>query len=160
VQDAFALTLRRDFESLHAGLSYLLERYGTVNATAARRLAAIVEGTRMEHVELKAATIAVSDQGSFEAVISTGAADRERDIVDPAGMVRALHRWTRTGKLIPLAWHHSTDPEDQIGHIDPSSAAAVNDEVVVSGWVDQTTRRGAEAWRLVSPGRSASHSGT
>jgi HK97 family phage prohead protease len=151
VQDAFELTLQRDFERLHVGLSCLLERHGTLDAVTARRIKAIAEGTEMEHLTFKAVTT-TTEQGEFEAVISTATVDRERDIVDPAGMVRALHKWTRTGKLIPLAWHHSTAAEDQIGHVDPASAREVDGEVVVKGWVDQSTDRGAEAWRLVKSG--------
>jgi HK97 family phage prohead protease len=105
----------------------------------------------MKHLLLKATTVA-TDQGTFEAVISTATIDREKDIVDPDGMVRALHKWMPTGKQIPLAWNHSTAAEDIIGTIDPASAKAVNGEVVVTGWIDQSTPRGAEAWRLVKTG--------
>lgn len=105
----------------------------------------------MEHLLLKAATTA-TDQGTFTAVISTATIDREKDIVDADGMVKALQKWTETGKRIPLLWHHSTRPEDNIGHIDPASAKAINGEVVVDGFIDQSTPRGAEAWRLVKSG--------
>lgn len=106
----------------------------------------------MEHVLLKSATPTATDQGYFEAVISSASVDREKDIVSPTGMVSALRQWETTGKNIPLTWHHSTDAADIIGHIDPSSAKAVGNEVVVSGWVDQSTRRGKDAWRLVKSG--------
>lgn len=106
----------------------------------------------MEHLLLKAATTATTDQGTFEAVISSASVDRERDIVSPAGMVQALHRWVATGKRIPLAWNHSGAPELQIGYIDPASARVVDDEVVARGWIDQTTEAGAHAWRQVKAG--------
>jgi HK97 family phage prohead protease len=107
----------------------------------------------MEHLLLKVAASALdTDLGTFEAVISTATIDREKDIVEPKAMVAALQAWVPTGKKLPLAWNHSTDPADQIGHIDPASAKAVDNEVVVQGWIDQGTDRGAEAWRLVKSG--------
>jgi HK97 family phage prohead protease len=104
-----------------------------------------------EHLLLKAATIA-ADKGTFEAVISTSSVDREKDIVDPDAMVRALHAWTTTGKLIPLAWDHSTKAEDIIGHVVPASAKAIDNEVHVEGWIDQSIPRGKDAWRLIKSG--------
>jgi hypothetical protein len=105
----------------------------------------------MEHLLLKASTTA-TDQGLFEAVISTATIDRERDVVDPVGMVRALRKWANTGKRIPLAWNHSQAAADQIGYIDPTSARAVGGEVHASGWIDQSSAVGADAWRLVKAG--------
>jgi len=105
----------------------------------------------MEHMLLKAATTA-TDQGIFEAVISAATIDREKDIIEPAAMVTALQRWTPTGKKIPLAWNHSTAASYQIGYIDPGSSRAVGNEVAVSGWIDQSTPVGADAWRQVKMG--------
>jgi hypothetical protein len=105
----------------------------------------------MDHLLLKATTTA-TDQGLFEAVISTSGVDRERDVVDPEGMVRALRKWVPGGKKLPLAWNHSAKAEDQIGWIDPSSARAAGGEVLASGWIDQSTEVGAHAWRLVKAG--------
>jgi hypothetical protein len=85
-------------------------------------------------------------------VISTATVDREKDIVDPDGMVAALQKWTAVGKKIPLAWNHSSAAEDQIGHIDPASAKNVNGEVVVDGWIDRSIEVGRHAWRLVKAG--------
>lgn len=105
----------------------------------------------MEQMLMKAATVA-ADQGTFTAVISTAGIDREKDIVNPAGMVRALQKWATTGKKIPLAWNHSGSPDLQIGYIDPHSAKQVGNEVQVSGWIDQAIEAGAHAWRLVKAG--------
>ena len=107
----------------------------------------------MEQIILKAATTATStDQGTFTAVISTAAVDREKDVVSAAGMVRALQKWATTGKKLPLAWNHSTSPDQQIGWIDPASAKQVGSEVVASGWIDQTIDAGQHVWRLVKAG--------
>jgi HK97 family phage prohead protease len=100
---------------------------------------------------LKVATTA-ADEGIFEAVISAATIDREKDIVDPSAMVDALQKWTPTGKKIPLAWNHSSQSADQIGYVDPASARVVKGEVAVSGWIDQSTPVGADAWRLVKMG--------
>jgi HK97 family phage prohead protease len=72
-------------------------------------------------------------------------------VLAPA-MVTALKAWTEVGKLIPLLWSHSAAAEDVVGHIRPESAKAVSGQVVVSGWIDQSTERGKEAWRLVKSG--------
>lgn len=105
----------------------------------------------MEHLLLKA-TVTTTDQGLFTAVISAASVDREKDIVRPEAMVAALKAWESTGKMIPLAWNHSSAPEDIIGHIDPSTAEKVGSEVVAAGFMDQTTAKGAEAWRLAKSG--------
>ena len=150
--EARALTETPVFKRLHRYLvQSLTEPPHTIGAAEAAHLKTIAERASMEHLELKATTTVSTDAGTFEAVISTATIDREQDIVEPAAMVDALHAWTTTGKQIPLAWSHSTAPEDIIGHVDPSSAHEVNGEVVVDGWIDQTTDRGSEAWRLVSP---------
>jgi HK97 family phage prohead protease len=107
----------------------------------------------MEHLTLKAATAVQTDEGTFTAVISTVAVDRHKDIVDPDGLVRALHKWVGVGKNIPLAWHHSTRPEDIIGHFDPATARNEGGQVVVEGWIDQSVEpAGKNAWRLVKSG--------
>jgi hypothetical protein len=86
----------------------------------------------MQHMTLKAVTTA-TDQGAFEAVISTEAVDRENDVVVATAMVDALRAWTLNGKLIPLAYNHSTAAEDIIGHVKPSTVKAVGSEVVAEG---------------------------
>jgi HK97 family phage prohead protease len=104
----------------------------------------------MEHLLLKAATTATTDQGTFEAVISTPTIDREKDIVEPSAMVNALTKWAGLGKLVPLAWAHT---DEVVGNVDPSTVrGAQNGEVIVKGQVDMSTPRGEETWRLVKSG--------
>jgi hypothetical protein len=102
----------------------------------------------MDHMILKAAVTTATDQGIFEAVISTESVDRENDVVVAAGMGDALRAWTSTGKLIPLAWNHSSKAEDIVGRVDPASVHEVGGEAVASGQVDQDTDRGRHVWRL------------
>lgn len=97
----------------------------------------------MEHLTLKAVTT-TTDQGLFEAVISTETSDREKDIVSAQGMVDALQKWNRP---LPLAWNHNTEAESIFGAIDPKSARVVDSEVVVAGQVDMESKVGKEAWR-------------
>lgn len=101
------------------------------------------DAKRREHITLKAVTT-TTDQGVFEAVISTEGIDREKDIVSASGMVAALSKWNRP---IPLAWNHRTDAADIFGHIDPASVKEVNGEVVAQGQVDLQSDVGKEAWR-------------
>jgi HK97 family phage prohead protease len=105
----------------------------------------------MDHLLLKAATT-VTEEGVFEAVISTATIDRELDIVEPQAMVDALQKWVASGKKVPLRWNHGTEPEHIIGHIDPGTARVVDGEVAVAGFVDQTAKLGGDAWRLVKSG--------
>jgi phage head maturation protease len=105
----------------------------------------------VEHLMLKAATTA-TDEGTFEAVISTSSVDREKDVVSPAGMVRALQKWAATGKKIPLAWNHSGAADQQVGWVDPESVKQVGSEVVASGYIDQSTATGEHVWRLAKSG--------
>jgi HK97 family phage prohead protease len=143
VQDALKLASSRPFERLRLAISHALEQHGQLDEIALRRLKAISEEKDMEHLTLKAVTTA-TDQGTFEAVISTESIDREKDIVAASGMVTALRKWNRP---IPLVWHHSTAAADMFGTIDPASPKAVNGEVVVAGQVDLESTVGAEAWR-------------
>jgi HK97 family phage prohead protease len=99
----------------------------------------------MDRLLLKA-TVTTTDQGTFSAVISTAATDRENDVVIPAAMVDALQAWNRP---VPLDWNHSSDPEDIVGHITPAAVKAVGDEVVADGEVDLETERGRHVWRLM-----------
>lgn len=109
-------------------------------------------GHEQAHITFKAVTTVETEQGEFEAVISTSTIDRERDIVDPEGFVKALQKWIPLGKKIPLAWNHSRNPNEIIGHIDPASVNAVGTEVHAKGWVDYQTEVGKEVWRLVKSG--------
>jgi HK97 family phage prohead protease len=102
----------------------------------------------MEHLLLKAATTA-TDEGVFEAVISTATVDREKDIVEPQAMVNALQKWAALGKLVPLAWAHTPD---LVGSVDPSTVRVENGEVIAKGQIDQNTPLGEESWRLVKSG--------
>lgn len=103
----------------------------------------------MEHLLLKASVTAATDQGEFTAVISSINVDRDGDIVEPAGLVAAFQKWAQIGKLMPLAWNHT---KEIVGHIDPASAVVKDGEVISSGYVDQSTPRGQETWRLVKSG--------
>jgi HK97 family phage prohead protease len=98
----------------------------------------------MDQINVKAAVAVQTDEGLFEAVISTASVDREKDIVEPSAMVDALKKWNRP---IPLAWNHSTDAKDIFGHIEPMTVREVGDEVVAQGQVDLESEMGREAWR-------------
>jgi HK97 family phage prohead protease len=99
----------------------------------------------VEHITVKAVVVD-TDEGTFSAVISSAAVDRERDIVMADAMVKALHGWERP---IPLAWNHSTKAEDIIGALRGASARVEDGEVIAFGDVDLDTARGREAWRLM-----------
>jgi HK97 family phage prohead protease len=98
----------------------------------------------VQHLALKAVAFTITDDGVFEAVISTQSVDREKDIVEPSAMVDALRKWNRA---IPLSWNHSTDPWSVFGSINPQSVKEVDGEVVAAGEVDLESSVGREAWR-------------
>lgn len=104
---------------------------------------------------LKAATSAVTDQGTFTAVISTATVDRDKDIVEPSAVVGSLQKWAALGKRVPLLWDHT---KNVVGHIDPSTARVEGTEVVADGYVDQAAKGsagenfGEQTWRLVKSG--------
>jgi HK97 family phage prohead protease len=135
-----------EYKRLHIAISHLLEQHGTLDQHTLIRIKHIVtEGPEMEHLLLKATVATVdTDLGEFQAVISTEAVDREKDIVSAAGMVTALRKWNRP---VPLAWNHSTKAEDIIGSVDPNTVKAVDSEVVAKGRVDLDSTVGREAWR-------------
>jgi HK97 family phage prohead protease len=144
VADTHKVVTSRPFDRLHTTISELLEQGHVLDAPTLDRLKT---AATLEHMALKATTVA-TDRGEFTAVISTEAVDRENDVVEPAAMVSALQAWTLTGKRVPLHWSHSPRPEDIVGHIDPATVKEANGEVIASGWIDQSTDRGAHVWRL------------
>ena len=87
------------------------------------------------------AAVTVTDQGVFEAVISTATIDREKDIVEPAGMVKALSKWNRP---IPLAWNHTSRLRTSSGPLTVSRPRLwTANEVEVGGQVDLESGRSA-----------------
>lgn len=81
----------------------------------------------------------------FRAVISSNRPDRQNDIITTGAVLRAMRRWTRMGKSVPLTWMHPIRPgrpEDQVGLILPASAVALGDEVLVKGFIDTSTTTG------------------
>jgi HK97 family phage prohead protease len=98
-------------------------------------------------VKTAAAPQTVTDLGEFEAVISSGSIDRQHDIVEPVGMVRALRLWGE--RPIPLVWDHGRDPHDVIGSVDGRTARQVGHEVVVAGRVDLDSDRGRQVFKLM-----------
>jgi hypothetical protein len=121
VADAWNLAAEPAFERLELAVATLLEQGHVLDRPTLARVKAIVKEENMQHltVRVKAATTVTGDEGVFEAVISTESIDREKDIVIPEAMVKALHGWERP---IPLAWNHSTKAEDIIGSLDGPSA--------------------------------------
>lgn len=104
----------------------------------------IIEDTKQAQDILLKAVVTTTDQGIFEAVISTEALDRENDRVSADGMVKALSKWPRP---IPLIWEHGTAPKDIFGVIDPTTVKNVGGEVHAGGQVDLESKMGVEAWR-------------
>lgn len=104
-----------------------------------------------EYKSMTASSVVV-DEGIFSAIISTSDVDLQRDVVRPEAILDALGRWATVDRDLPLHWAHSAAPEDIVGAVDPSTARKRGNQVVVDGWVDQSTPRGREIWRLIKSG--------
>jgi HK97 family phage prohead protease len=145
--DARRLTADAEFKSLEGHLAGLLEHMVVLTEPMLNDMRDMVVRER-EHISFKSVAT-TTDTGAFDAVISSESVDRHRDIVSAAGMVEALHKWTRP---IPLSWNHDLNAENIIGYVDGISARKVNTEVVVSGRVDLNSAVGREAWRSFKSG--------
>jgi Escherichia/Staphylococcus phage prohead protease len=104
----------------------------------------------MQHMT-KAATVTdtTTDRGEFEAVVSTYDVDRQGDVVARGAFSKTLADWNAAGRMIPLHWDHSSEPEDIVGYVDPASMEESKAGLTVQGKVDLETERGREAWRLL-----------
>jgi hypothetical protein len=141
--DAHDLVCSRPFERLVTAISHLLEQRPHLDGPTLLKVKAATQGDTVEYLLLKATTLS-TDQGTFEAVISTEAVDREKDIVSAPAMVSALRKWNRP---IPVCWNHSTSAADIFGTLDPQSVRAIKGEVHAGGQVDLDSTVGQEAWR-------------
>lgn len=95
---------------------------------------------------------AITDQGVFRALVSTGSEDREGDVVKRGAFAKTIAQWRESGKKLPLAWDHSTEPQDIFGVIDPEQMEETAAGLVVGGEVDLESPRGPEAWRVMKSG--------
>jgi HK97 family phage prohead protease len=106
----------------------------------------------LEH-KIYTAEPVITDQGIFEALVSTPAEDRERDMVETGAFKTTIAAWQASGKMIPLAWDHGTDPESIVGSIDPDQMREeAGKGLIHGGQVDLETDRGRQVWRLLKSG--------
>jgi uncharacterized protein len=82
-------------------------------------------------------------------VASTYDVDRQGDVVAPGAFAKTLADWRSAGRMVPLHWDHSSEPEDIVGYVDPSDMEETQAGLTVKGKVDLETERGREAWRLL-----------
>jgi HK97 family phage prohead protease len=107
----------------------------------------------MEHLLLKAATTATTDQGEFTAIAAAYSVDRVKDRIIPGAFKGTIERWQASGKRIPLHWNHEGDAKSIIGSIDPATARETKDGLYVEGRMDIADSETAkEAWRSVKNG--------
>jgi HK97 family phage prohead protease len=99
----------------------------------------------------KAATVTdtTTDRGEFSAIVSTYDVDRQGDVVARGAFSKTREDWKSAGRMIPLHWDHSSEPEDIVGYVDPSDMEETRAGLTVHGKVDLETERGREAWRLL-----------
>src|SRR6266498_964343 len=113
----------------------------------------VVRKDTMEHLLLKAATTATTDQGEFTAIAAAYTVDRVKDRIVPGEFKNTIDRWQQSGKLIPLHWNHEGDPKSIIGSITPASMRETDDGLYVEGKVDLNDSETArEAWRSMKNG--------
>jgi HK97 family phage prohead protease len=115
----------------------------------------------MEHVALKATTTATDQElGTFEALASAWAPDRERDVISRHAFDKTIKAWRESGKRVPLLLNHTTTV---VGHVDPDTMQTTDEGLVVSGEVDRSSEEGRMVWRTIKSGTagfSIGYSGT
>jgi HK97 family phage prohead protease len=104
----------------------------------------------MEHITVKATTVATDQElGTFTAIVSAWAPDREQDVIARTAFDRTINAWRQSGKHLPLLFEHSTE---EIGRVDPHSMRPTEDGLVVAGEVDRATDKGQQVWRQIKRG--------
>ena len=107
----------------------------------------------MEHLLLKAATTATTDQGYFAAIAAAYTVDRVKDRIVPGAFKGTIEHWQKSGKQIPLHWNHEGDPKSIIGAINPAAVKETDDGLYVEGKLDlQDSEMAREAWRSMKNG--------
>jgi HK97 family phage prohead protease len=104
----------------------------------------------MPTLDLKATTTATdTEQGTFVALVSGWAADREADVIAPTAFDKTIEAWRESGKRLPLLLNHSTTA---VGAIDPASMRTTDEGLVVAGQVDRDSEQGRMVWRTIKSG--------
>ena len=106
----------------------------------------------MEHKTIAASASPTTDQGEFTAIAAAWTVDRELDVIHRGAFTQTIGQWRDSGKNIPLHWDHRGEPQNIIGHIDPSSMEETDDGLLVKGHVDFDNPVAREAWRLIKQG--------
>ena len=103
-----------------------------------------------QQLALKATATAIADQGTFTAIAAAYSLDHHSEMIAPGAFTDTAERWRQSGKLLPVAWNHSVEPEDLIGSIDPHSLVETDEGLQVTAQLDiETSARAREAWRSV-----------
>ena len=150
---AYRLASEREFEHKGHGVAYALERFRELDKHGLSLIHAITEGKRMEHLLVKATTIA-NDVGWFSALASTYTTDRTGERVKPGAFAKTIE-WQASGKKIPLHWDHKGgDPSYIVGSIDPRAMAELDEGLYVEGMLDlDGSEIAREAWRSMKANR-------
>lgn len=107
----------------------------------------------MESKTLAATATTTTDQGEFTALAAAWTIDRERDVIHRGAFAGTIKHWQESGKRLPLHWDHRGEPQNIIGHVDPSSMQETDDGLVVKGKVDiEGSDVARQAWRAIKNG--------
>jgi len=89
-------------------------------------------------------------KGTFTALVSAYSEDREGDTILPGAFKNTIARWAASGKRIPVVWqHHTHDPDNIVGWVDPATVKETDDGLEASGQIDLSTDRGKSVFRLL-----------
>jgi HK97 family phage prohead protease len=153
VNETHDLLLHPDFCTVERRLATALEHVPHLDAAAIEHLLTLHQkGADMATTRTKTTTAPViaEELGEFEAIAAGYGIDRQNEQIRPGAFARTIEAWQRSGKRIPLQWHHDPAPESIIGSVDPASMRETADGLLVSGKLDITdSARAAEAWRSV-----------
>jgi HK97 family phage prohead protease len=149
VQDAYALTISRPFERLHAAISHLLEKHGRIDATTLLKVKAIAEEAGMHHKLLDVVDTEV-DEGLMIALASTWDVDRVKDRVVPGAYADAVAQ-IKAGDYLPLVWQHDLgSPGNFVGEVVDANETSQGLEVTARFDLDDAD--GLKAYKLAKRG--------
>src|SRR5688572_6983931 len=92
-------------------------------------------------------------EGKFKACIcSFNLPDKGGDVVVAGAFDACLKRRRARNERIPVAWNHSTDPEDLIGEVSPFDTQSTAKGLIVSGELFVDEPRAAKVYGLLKRG--------
>jgi HK97 family phage prohead protease len=148
VTDAHRLFASPDYNRLHATISALLERDGTVDQATLQHVKSTIEAG-MEHKRLNVIDTDIGE-GEMIALASTWQVDRVKDRVVPGAYAQTVNE-IKGGAYLPLVWQHAYgSPTNFVGEV--VDADETHDGLRIRARFDMDDDAGRKAFKLVKRG--------